>query len=123
MLKLLLLVNLAIFGGFGLSFLVAPGPMAASVGLLATTTTALSDIRATYGGMELGFVAVVMWLWRRFGRHQAQVAVTFVLAGFMVCRGIGLLLDTPATNMTLSLWAIEVVMTAVNAAACRRADA
>lgn len=45
------------FAGIGIAFLVAPESMANRVGLMVTSATAQSDVRAVYGGLQLGCAA------------------------------------------------------------------
>ena len=49
------------FGAFGLAFTIWPGQMAAAVGILLRTPTAQTDFAATYGGLELGMAAFLVW--------------------------------------------------------------
>ena len=47
--------------GFGLAYLLSPVSMAALTGVSASTPAATTDIRATYGGYQLGVGAFLLW--------------------------------------------------------------
>lgn len=115
-LRITLAMNVAMYLGLGLAFLFWPAGMAGTIGLVPATNTALTDIRATYGGFELGVATVLIWLATTDPR-RAQVAATMILAGFLLARSFGILVDTPAEPLTLKMWAIEIGGTAMNVAA------
>ena len=54
MIRLVLAASALAFGGIGLAFLLDPVGMAARVGVGLTGTIADNDVRAVYGGLQLG---------------------------------------------------------------------
>lgn len=95
--------------GFGLAFLLSPARMAGLVDIQAPTSSALSDIRALYGGLEIGLGLVVAWCMLdparvRLGLGMAGVLFACVAAG----RGFGMLLDRPVSPLTIKVFAVEL---------------
>ena len=85
----------------------------AGIGIEVTGPSARTDIRATYGGFELGVAAFLFWCAAREDwHHVGLIAATLFVAGFGVGRGVGILLEGGATAFMWSLLAIEVVYTA-----------
>ena len=54
--QLLIIIAALIFLGFGVWFIIKPTALA-GIGIEATSPSARTDIRATYGGFELGVAA------------------------------------------------------------------
>ena len=50
-----------LFAAIGMVFLVDPLPWAAKVDLVMPTSTAVTDIRAVYGGLDLGLGSFLIW--------------------------------------------------------------
>lgn len=92
--RLVLVIIGMSFVGFGLAFLSYPGDMAALVSIALVDAGARTDIRAIYGGMELGigvfFLACAM---RRDFVRVGLFASACVLIGMATARFVGLLLD------------------------------
>lgn len=84
------------FAAFGLLFLLRPST-GLLIGIDPTTPAAATDLRAVFGGMELGLAAFVAHCARRPDtlRTGALVAA-LVFAGMVLGRALGLLLDGPA---------------------------
>jgi len=59
--RIVLALSAFIYAAFGAAFLVAPVPMAATVGIQLPEPSAVIDFRATYGGFELGLAAFLAW--------------------------------------------------------------
>jgi hypothetical protein len=110
--QILIVIAALIFSGFGVWFLIKPGALA-GIGIEVTGPSARTDIRATYGGFELGVAAFLFWCAAREDwHHVGLIAATLFVAGFGVGRGVGILLEGGATAFMWSLLAIEVVYTA-----------
>jgi hypothetical protein len=110
--QILIVIAALIFTGFGVWFLIKPGALA-GIGIEVTGPSARTDIRATYGGFELGVAAFLFWCAAREDwHHVGLIAATLFVAGFGVGRGVGILLEGGATAFMWSLLAIEVVYTA-----------
>ena len=110
--QILIVIAALIFTGFGVWFLIKPGALA-GIGIELSGRSARTDIRATYGGFELGVAAFLFWCAAREDwHHVGLVAATLFVAGFGVGRGVGILVEGGATAFMWSLLAIEVVYTA-----------
>ncbi len=112
--RVALLLSSLLFAAAGLAFLLAPASMAAQVDLLAGSPTALTDIRAIYGGLELGLACYLGLLLRRSERDPAQLelglrAAIFALMGMALARLLGVALDGPQRAITWLLWSGELV--------------
>ena len=89
----LVLVGLS-FVGFGALFISNPGEMAALVSLALIDRTARTDVRATYGGLELGVgVFLLACALRRDFVRVGLFASACVLVAMATARFVGLLLD------------------------------
>ena len=78
---------------FGLIYLFMPAYLAGEAGLSANAS-GLTDIRATYGGFQLGFGAFLFHCAFSQSRQRAGVlALALVLGAVGICRTIGVLLD------------------------------
>ena len=108
----LIVIAAVIFAGFGVWFLIKPAALG-GIGIEVNGPSARTDIRATYGGFELGIAAFLFWCAARGDwHHVGLVAATLCVAGFGVGRGVGILLEGGATTFMWSLLAIEVAYTA-----------
>tara|TARA_B100000959_G_scaffold278999_1_gene338396 strand:- start:298 stop:681 length:384 start_codon:yes stop_codon:yes gene_type:complete len=108
----LIVIAALIFTGFGVWFLIKPTALQ-GIGIEATSASARTDIRATYGGFELGVAAFLFWCaYREDWQHIGLIAATLFVAGFGVGRGVGILVEGGATAFMWSLLAIEVAYTA-----------
>lgn len=111
-------VSALVFLGFGFAFLLAPAQMAAHINLLPDTPTALSDIRAVYGGLEVGLgLYLGIAALRRSWLASAVTLLSIAFAGVVAGRITSLVVDgTPgvivflafaleAAGLLASLWA------------------
>ena len=109
--QILVVIAAVIFAGFGAWFLINPVALA-GIGIDVNGPSARTDIRATYGGFELGAAVFLFWCATRADRHRiGLVAATLFAASFGTGRGVGILLEGGATTFMWSLLAIEVVYT------------
>lgn len=92
--RLVLVIIGMSFIGFGLAFVSYPGDMAAMVSIILVEKSARTDIRAIYGGMELGIgVFFLTCAMRRDFVRIGLFASACVLIGMATSRFVGLLLD------------------------------
>ena len=59
--QVVVLLSAVPFAGVGLAFLVSPDSMAALIGLSLPDATAQADIRAVYGGLQLGCAGFLVY--------------------------------------------------------------
>lgn len=106
--RLILALNSLGFTLFGLLFLFWPEAMIAKVGLQATAPAALIDIRATYGGMELGIAAMLGYCAVSIGGTAFGLfAATFAFAGLAIGRLVAIVLSGGASGFTWFLFTLE----------------
>lgn len=68
------------------------------------TAGMLTEIRAFYGGIELGIAAAMVWLWRRGDRVAALVVGGLPLAAAASVRVIGMLVDEASSlHVTIAI--------------------
>lgn len=121
--KILVLANCGLFVAFGLGFALAPEQLA----LLLTdsspaTPSAMTDMRATYGGMALG-LATIFWLCARnetYVRLGVQ-GVLSVMVALALARTLGMLVDREPNTFMFVLLAAEGVMAVLALAVLRDA--
>ncbi len=120
MTRLYLLVLAALVAVFGALYLVAPGPFAEASGL-APAPEGLTDVRATYGGFQLGFAAFLAWSAAAPERHRAALLATALVVGCVGAgRLFGLLVDGVATRFHLFGLAFEISVTLASLAFLQR---
>ena len=84
MVRFVLLGSAAAFAGVGVLFLLDPTGMAARVGVTLTGATADNDVRAVYGGLQLGCCAFLALCALRPAWHAPGVAAQLLLFGGLV---------------------------------------
>jgi hypothetical protein len=126
--RLVLGLSALAFAGIGAAFLVAPEAMAARVGVSLAGAAAANDVRAVYGGLQLGIAAFLFHSARRpdvvsNGPDvlRAGLAVQlFSFGGLAAARFASLLLDGNPGALGLALHAAEIVGFACGAVARAR---
>ncbi len=92
--QLALALNGLAFLGFGLIFAVDPDGMMASLDLEISSGVARTDLRAIYGGLEVGLGLWLLLACARPSLHTAGLISGALVTGGLVCgRGLGMLLD------------------------------
>ena len=78
---------------FGLVYLAFPALMTEPAGLTATSPTGLTDVRAIYGGLQIGWGAFEIWTARRPSRFEGGLVCTVLMcAALAACRWTGVAL-------------------------------
>lgn len=115
-------LSAAAFGGFGLWLTLDPAALGAvEVGV--DTAAARTEIRAFYGGLELGLAAFFVLAARRPAWHRPALTVQVLgLGGAGVMRGLSALLDGGATPFMGALVGAEVLAGCLGAVALRALD-
>jgi hypothetical protein len=97
------------FVGVGIAFLLAPLWGAGSVDLVLPTATARTDVRATYGGLDLGFgLFLAACSHRNEWVRPGLLAVGLALGGFAAGRLVGLAAEGGLSGLLWGLLAIEL---------------
>ena len=104
-----------VFCGFRPSFL------AEAAGVVANSPTAITEVRAMYGGLEAGIGALCLCaLFRSSLVRPALVMLCFVCGGLGLTRLIGLLLDGSASAYTFGGLALEIPSAVIATVVVRR---
>ena len=107
---------------FGLVYLLAPESMTAPTGFGTLSPGALTDVRATYGGFQLGSGAFLLWAASDASRVRvALVVVALTIGAVALSRATGLLLDSSASGFHLAALATETTLTVLAFVALGRA--
>lgn len=98
------------FAFLGANALLAPDAAARSLGFHLESVSALNEIRATYGGLQLAIAAVAAGgALRAAGRTAALAAVAAICGGMAFGRLVSLLADGPPHPATYLWWSIETL--------------
>lgn len=112
-------VSSLLFGGI---YLINPELMAGPMGIEAVTPAGLTDLRATYGGFQLGMGGFLAWCLREPGRYGAGlIGFAFVVGGLGICRAIGLMFDGLSLQMAAAVL-IEWTMCGISLFAVSRLE-
>ena len=104
--RILILVGAAIFFFFGAWLFAIPTALE-GVGIQLTTPEAFVDVRATYGGLELGLAAFLAVAQARPAWHRAGLlAAAMAIGGFGTARLAGILLAGEGTSL---MWFFVVI--------------
>lgn len=97
------------FGGFGFWLLVWPEAMG-RLGLELTTPAAVTEIRAFYGGLELGCAAFFVLAARRTAWHAPGLLLQATsLGGAALARLAGMVVDGTRDSLVVVLMSAEAV--------------
>lgn len=86
-------ITAAIYAGFAVWLGGWPAALLEAFGVTGWTPAMLTEIRAFYGGVELGIAVAMVWLGRRGDRFAALLIGGLPLAGSAVGRCLGLAVD------------------------------
>jgi hypothetical protein len=116
--RLVLSLGALAYLGLGLWLSFKPEGLQA-VGVQADSAAARTELRATYGGLELGLGLFLAWcLCGDPARLKAGLLATaLTVGGFGCVRALGIVLDRPPQRIFLVLLGVEVVMTAISVVA------
>jgi len=111
--RILIVLSAAVFLFFGAWLFAVPTALE-SIGIQLTTDEAFIDIRATYGGLELGLATFFLVAQGRPAWHRASLlAAALCTAGFGIGRLLGMLLAGEAPSLMVIFFVIEAVGAAV----------
>lgn len=98
-----------IFASVGVAFLLSPSPMAMRVGIPLVTMAGTTDVRALYGGLEIGFgTFLILCSTARTYVLPGLLGVLCALVGMSVSRAIGIALDGGPAPIIGAALAVEV---------------
>jgi hypothetical protein len=108
--RIFLGVSILIWLPYGLYCLMVPGALAESAGVLSTSQTGSTEIRAMYGGLQaaIGALALAGFL-RANLSNAALLAIGFLSVGLFSARLLGLGLDGGLSTYTGGALAFEAV--------------
>lgn len=107
----LLWVNALLFLAFGLGFMFAPAFFSQTItGASPATSSAMIDMRATYGGIALGLAIFWEWCTQESGRVRGGLFSSLtVLAATALGRILGILMDGAPNIFMFILLAAELL--------------
>ena len=106
---------------FGLVYLLAPERLTGPTGFGPLGPSATTDVRATYGGLQIGLGLFLLWAAAREARvRSALVLQAIVIAAVAASRALGLWLDGEATGVLVGALAFEILLTVATVALLRR---
>jgi hypothetical protein len=119
---IVLWLSALVFATFGVLFLADPSGWASTVDVAAASATARAEIRAMYGGLELGMALFLAWCALDPARVRIGLtACVCFFAGLALARGASALLDGGARPIVFTLVAIEAIAAVVAFVALRMA--
>jgi hypothetical protein len=108
--RLVLALSALPFAGIGLAFLLAPAALAAHVDVALGSATADHDVRAVYGGLQLGCAALLAWGAARPERVRfALIAQLLLYGGLAAARVLGWAVAGAPSALGLALHAAEAL--------------
>ncbi|MEZ4472468.1 MAG: DUF4345 family protein [bacterium] len=102
------------FLAFGLGFMVAPERLLGTLGPLTATPDLLTDLRAIYGGLNLGLGIGLLAALGRPALHRPALALTACTLGAVA---VGRMIGVATTGFERDLTAIFLALESVGAAA------
>lgn len=118
--RAVLMLTGATYAGLGVSFFLWPEAMTSLVGIVLSEPSARTDIRAVYGGGEIGLGVFLFICARRADYESAGLLLGILgLGGMAFFRSVSLILDGPQPAITYGLLASEILGFALNVFAYR----
>ena len=118
--RLQLAVAALLFGGAGLAFLVSPGTLGA-IGIELGSVNASGDVRAVYGGLEIGLGLFLAYCALDPARIPLGVLASLgTLGGMVLARGLSALVDGAPSGIGWLLWGAEAACAGLALAAWLR---
>lgn len=118
--RAVLMLTGATYASLGVSFFLWPEVMTSFVGIVLSEPSARTDIRAVYGGGEIGLGVFLFICARRADYESAGLLLGILgLGGLAFFRSVSLILDGPQPAITYGLLASEILGFALNVFAYR----
>ncbi len=120
--KIFLLFCALVWTPYGIFCFFQPSFLEQAAGVAASSSTAVTEIRAMYGGLEAGIGALCILAFLRPAlTHPTLIALCFLCGGLALARALGLLIDASASAYTLSALGLEVALTATAGGLAKKA--
>jgi hypothetical protein len=112
-LRLFLGISVLIWFPYGLFCFLQPSFLGQVAGVVARSTTATTELRAMYGGLQtgIGLLCLAAFLRKSFV-DSALLALAFLCAGLFTARLAGLFIDGSVSGYTAGALLFEMVFTA-----------
>ena len=121
MIRIYLFVLAALFALFGVGYLIFPETFATAAGISADAG-GRTDVRATYGGFQLGFAGFLVWSASAPARQAgALLSVALVVGAIGTSRLFGLAVDGSFTSFHAMALGFEIPVTVCSVLLHRRA--
>lgn len=109
--RALIFVSALIFVVVGAGFLFIPRQWAGILEISLPTAMARTDVRATYGGLELGFgIFLILCVVRREWIRPGLWALALTVGGFATGRLVGLVAEGTINNFMLFFLVLELAV-------------
>jgi len=106
--------------GFGIAMTIAPAQLLAPVGLAVDSGSALTEIRAFYGGLEVGLGSALLFcLLRPRLRRQGLQLSALCYGCVALVRAAGLIIDDSGGTFLWTALTLETVLAVASLAALR----
>jgi hypothetical protein len=97
----------------GVLYVVAPSIFTDPMGFGSLAPEALTDMRATYGGLQIAIGGFLIWTARDVGRQRdGLLLVGLVLSAVAAARALGLVVDGQTTGLLVGVLIFEVLLAA-----------
>lgn len=108
--------------GFGIAYLLAPGPLTGPANFGSLAPAVATDVRATYGGFQIGMGAFLIWSSSSADRIRGGLLLTLLTMGLVLAsRIIGVVLDGHLNEFYTSALIFESLLAAASFSVWRRA--
>jgi hypothetical protein len=107
--KIVLALSGAVFVGIGVMFLAFPERMVPNVSIVAPPGTALTDVRAVYGGLDAAIGVFLLYCLAQSQVRIGLLAGLLTLGGLACGRVLGIALDGQQAPITYYLLTSEVL--------------
>lgn len=89
--RVILVIQVLVFAGFGLAYWFRPYEMANLNGMLLMETASVSNVRVYYGGLQIGLALFLLWALRERERVRAALVLLVLMQGCLALARLGAL--------------------------------
>lgn len=87
--RLVLMVQIVVFAGFGLAYWFRPYEMANLNGMLLMEAASVSNVRVYYGGLQVGLALFLLWSLRGLELMRAALMLLLLIQSMLILARIG----------------------------------